>query len=105
MVPVEHKIQALMHDASEAYLLDIPRPIKHRLPAYKEIERNLMLVIAQKFGFSWPISDETHKADETMLQFEWDNMMLQSQSGWDPHRAEIKFLNQFNAYYHEQTTI
>lgn len=38
MVPIEHRMLGLLHDASEAYLTDIPRPIKARLKEYKELE-------------------------------------------------------------------
>jgi hypothetical protein len=48
---ISKKLEALMHDASEAYLLDIPSPIKPRLTNYHEIENNLMMVIAEKFAF------------------------------------------------------
>jgi hypothetical protein len=68
----ELKLAALLHDASEAYLLDIPRPIKQRLRDYKEIEDGLMRVIANKFGFEWPLHPEVKKVDEIMLQLEWD---------------------------------
>lgn len=50
-----HKLAALLHDASEAYLLDIPRPIKKGLSNYKEIEDKLMTAIAAKFGFEYPL--------------------------------------------------
>lgn len=74
----ELKLAALMHDASEAYLLDIPRPIKQRLDNYKEIENVLMKVIAEKFGFAWPLHEDVKKVDELMLQTEWDCLMLRN---------------------------
>lgn len=72
------KLQALMHDASEAYLLDIPRPIKNHLSNYKDIENTLMIAIAKKFGFEWPMSDIVKEVDELMLQFEWNNLILKN---------------------------
>ena len=76
----ELKLQALMHDASEAYLLDIPRPIKNELSNYKEIEAKLMDVIAAKFGFEMPMHEEVKKWDEEMLHFEWNNMIINDKS-------------------------
>lgn len=70
------KLEMLLHDASEAYLLDIPSPIKKRLRDYKKIEYNLMRVIAEKFGFQYPLSPEVKKVDELLLQLEWDVLML-----------------------------
>jgi hypothetical protein len=40
---------ALMHDATEAYLCDIPRPIKPFIVGYQEMEDNLAKVINKKF--------------------------------------------------------
>src|SRR5580704_10754039 len=34
-------LQTLMHDAPEAYLCDIVRPVKKRLPDYREAEKNI----------------------------------------------------------------
>jgi len=42
-------LSALLHDASEAYLLDIPRPIKKMMPEYKKWEKHLQSVINTKF--------------------------------------------------------
>lgn len=51
MVPPEHKLVALLHDATEAYICDIPTPLKLQLGhAYEEIETRLALAIGHKFG-------------------------------------------------------
>lgn len=43
--------EALMHDASEAYLGDVIKPLKVMLgAAYKDLEHNFENIIAQKFG-------------------------------------------------------
>lgn len=76
LVPEEHFVSAIMHDASEAYLLDIPTPIKRKLTNYKEIEDNLMKVIAKKYQFEWPLCKEVKEADEIMLVCEWNGLML-----------------------------
>lgn len=41
---------ALLHDATEAYLVDIPRPLKAMLPEYKRLEQNLAVHIAMAFN-------------------------------------------------------
>ena len=43
-------LAGLLHDASEAYLLDIPTPVKKQLPEYKYAESKLQKLIMQKFG-------------------------------------------------------
>ncbi len=95
----ELKLAALLHDASEAYLLDIPRPIKLRLPDYKKIEDGLMRVIADKFGFEYPLHPKVKEIDETMLQYEWDAYMLDKVPDRDrikqPYEARADFLRMF----------
>lgn len=98
----EHKFQALMHDASEAYLLDIPSPIKKQLVGYKEMEDRMMAVIAQKFGFDFPLSENTHAVDRHLLQGEWEDLMLcqpvplcRYRALLNPVQAEMEFLKVF----------
>lgn len=45
LLPHHLKLSGLLHDATEAYLVDIPRPIKSALPEYKVIESRLAEVI------------------------------------------------------------
>jgi uncharacterized protein len=72
----DYKLEALLHDASEAYLTDMPSPIKKKMPQYQEIEDNLMKVIAEKFGFQYPLPDEVHRIDKQMLDSEWRLLVL-----------------------------
>ena len=72
----ELRLCALLHDASEAYLIDIPSPIKQHLPEYKTIENGLMYVIAEKFGFQWPLPQIVKDADEIQLEAEWEEFMI-----------------------------
>jgi len=94
------KLQGLLHDASEAYLLDIPSPIKHQLTNYKDIEDKLMLLIAQKFGFEYPLSKRVKETDNGLLQFEWEVIMLQEKNiehfaCWSPEYAKRRFLETY----------
>lgn len=95
----EDKLQALMHDASEAYLLDIPRPIKQELSNYKEIEGRLMSFIARKFQFDYPMSDAVKDIDEGLLVMEWECLMIRTRPAfkcWKPQEAKNKFIEMFN---------
>jgi 5'-deoxynucleotidase YfbR-like HD superfamily hydrolase len=76
VVEDKYKVAALLHDASEAYLLDIPRPIKSWLTNYRSIEDTLMEVIAKKFGFKYPLDEIIKTTDKLALEFEWDHLML-----------------------------
>jgi len=100
LVPKWDKLAALMHDASEAYLLDVPTPIKHRIPGYVEAENKLMKVIAERFGFAWPMPNSVKIADKYMLEWEWNAAVLNPYSGaLTPEEAERKFISLFEWLY------
>ena len=64
------QLGCLLHDASEAYLSDITRPVKPQLPRYLEIEKDLQNKVFSKW-FSPTLTEE-----ERNLVFEIDNAML-----------------------------
>lgn len=102
----EIRLSALLHDASEAYLIDVPRPVKDQLPNYREIEDRLMHVISWKFGFEWPMHEAVKGADEMALRNEWEALMLGNGSieVWDQEMAKAKFLLTFRRLTNQQTT-
>ena len=68
----EDVFAALMHDASEAYLGDMPHPIKHRSPlgaAFKAAEGHLEEVIRERFAIK-PDVPEIKRADRALLATE-----------------------------------
>lgn len=70
MVPKEHAFAGLMHDATEAYLVDMPRPIKVGFPQYKEMEAKIWTMISQRFGLPAELPLEVHQADGEALWHE-----------------------------------
>lgn len=93
-------LEGLLHDASEAYLLDMPSPIKKRMNDYKEIEHRLNKVIAERFNLIYPWPDEVIKMDRQLLQYEWDYLMLGKEEStplelYTPLLAETSFLVRF----------
>jgi len=46
----EVSMALLLHDATEAYMCDIPRPLKELLPDYRIIESRLNIMIHLRFG-------------------------------------------------------
>ena len=51
MVPDKYKMQALLHDAAEAYLCDVPTPLKRLLgKSYTDIEERIAGAIGRRFG-------------------------------------------------------
>jgi len=75
MASDKNKLAALLHDASEAFMLDMPTPIKAMLPDYKIYENKLMEVIALKFGFQFPFDPEIKVIDKALVRMEWEKMV------------------------------
>jgi uncharacterized protein len=65
-----YELAGLLHDASEAFLADISRPVKAHLANYYELEDKLMEVIAQKWGFEYPLHPAVKHCDVVMLSTE-----------------------------------
>lgn len=69
--PVEAVRAVLLHDAAEAYIGDLVKPLKIMLPAYREVERRLEAAIATAFGLQaerW--ADVVKAFDRVMLKAE-----------------------------------
>lgn len=75
-VPNELKLAALLHDASEAYLVDVPTPIKNMLPAYRVMEKKLMTLIFEKYN-AGKLTDVIDYYDKVALQHEWDTYIVE----------------------------
>lgn len=71
----ENQAWGLLHDAAEAYLGDMVRPIKQRMPEFKAIEDRLLQRIAKRFGLAWPIPNVIFDADDIMLATEFRDLM------------------------------
>lgn len=67
IVSPEHAVEALLHDAAEAYLKDIPTPLKRMLPDYKVIEARFDLAIRVQFGLPLEPSQAIKVADNILL--------------------------------------
>lgn len=68
----------LLHDAPEAYLGDMPKPLKDLLPSYKEIEQRVAHVIFKKFNILELMDkyqDLIKRVDLDMLLFEADELL------------------------------
>lgn len=65
MVGKDDQLAALLHDAAEAYLSDVPRPIKYMLPAVKELDQKVSACILEKYGVD-NIPAYIHDLDRSM---------------------------------------
>jgi hypothetical protein len=73
----EHALWGLLHDASEAYLVDLPRPLKllPEFAAYREAERRLQRAVAVRFGLPPDQPASVTEADDTMLWIEAHSLL------------------------------
>jgi hypothetical protein len=73
--------QALLHDATEAYVSDLAAPIKRLCPDYQAIEQRVWLAVAEHFGISPTLRREVKLADLRMLATEAPQLL-----SWPPPR-------------------
>lgn len=82
IVAPEFAMEALMHDASEAYIKDIPRPLKQLLPEYRMIEARVQGAICDRFGLPPIQSAAVTEADIIMLATERRDLMPEDATEW-----------------------
>jgi hypothetical protein len=104
--------EALMHDACEAYIGDMVRPLKRNMPDFETAEENLWKkAIAPRFGLPRVLSPFVKAADNRILVDERRQVMNPSPNpwgidgleplgividGWRPDDAKRMFLQTFN---------
>lgn len=75
------QLACLLHDGSEAYLSDITRPLKPKLPEYLVIEDKLQNMIWDKF-LEEPLSEndikQVFEIDDDILSYEFEVLMPHS---------------------------
>ncbi|MCG3181412.1 MAG: hypothetical protein BIFFINMI_03805 [Phycisphaerae bacterium] len=117
--PPEFRAFGLMHDAAEAYINDIARPIKQRTCLIQDdgsvmrvegVELRVQEAIAKRFNLPWPMSDECEQAvkeiDTRLLLTEKRDLLTVEPAKWSvtgkpfdwriepwsPQRAEVELL-------------
>jgi len=106
----------LMHDAPEAYLADLPTPLKKLLPDYLKMEDSIMAVIADKYNLDPTITEaQVKEIDKQILLTERNTLMTHVKTRWvyddlyepmpielptwSPDEAKIKYMEQFNKLF------
>ena len=74
-VAPEHALSALLHDATEAYIVDVPRPLKHLLLDYQDIEDEVWLAVSTRFRIPLELDPSIKIADNRMLLAERDQLL------------------------------
>lgn len=87
------QLGCLLHDASEAYLADVPRPLKRQWDVYNDVEKQLQMIIFDKYIQPTLTKDEIEKIckiDDDMLAYEFHQLM--------PHDISLD-------YHHIQSSV
>jgi hypothetical protein len=82
-VAPEHKLWALLHDASEAYLVDVPRPLKPFLRGYREAEGKIMAAVCDRYGLAPEMPAAVKAADTSLLMDEAAQNMSRPLVAWE----------------------
>lgn len=88
-LPRERRLAGLLHDATEAYLGDIPSPIKQFLPDYKVIEAKFERAVADAFGVEW--GNDVKEADVDALFTEAHFLIPSQGKDWAYFQGPKKF--------------
>ncbi len=115
IVPPEYALEALLHDAAEAYTGDVASPLKALLgPRFKRLERVMAKAITTALGVDVVnLPSAVHEADTALMVAESEQIMgiprvereqwLRGDSTlvpfrifpWSEQKAEVKFLTTF----------
>jgi 5'-deoxynucleotidase YfbR-like HD superfamily hydrolase len=111
LVSPENALWGLLHDASEAYLVDVPRPLKYspNFSAYRTYEYWMMQAVCKAFGLDPVEPKEVKKYDDWLLFTEMPQLTGRQPKEsdrhptllpitiekWTPEEAEERFMNRF----------
>lgn len=95
VVDPQHAMAGLLHDAAEAFIGDVSRPLKAMLPDYKAIEQRVEAAVLGRFGLPPKLPPVVKTADLVMLATEKRDLMPRSGnlltvlSGFEPRPEPI----------------
>lgn len=104
-LPYHVQLAGLLHDAAEAYIGDMVRPLKRSQPlgdAYMHVEDEINKTMiphltqrADLYSSKDQFGDIIHEADMATYQWEVGNIRTGFQPGWSPEFARREFLNEY----------
>jgi len=105
-VHVSHEINpelalvGLLHDAAEAYLGDVPSPLKKLLSEFQLYEARMEDAIGAHFGIDASLfkDPELKRADTQLLIDEKLVLMVEEPEPWPPNAPPVKDANRIKAW-------
>lgn len=110
-VALGHEYAALLHDAAEAFIGDVTRPLKQLLPEYKRLEKSIEEAIFARFDVGC-VHPDVKKADLEVLAAEQAQLMPEGTDAWAneagisaapvrvermaPAEAKLRFLERYH---------
>lgn len=75
IVPPGDAFAGLMHDAAEALIGDVAKPLKDMLPDYRQLEAKIEAAVSARFGVPLPLPLSVKEADVQALATEQHALM------------------------------
>jgi len=103
-------LAGLVHDAAEAYITDLPSPIKHLecFRPYVEAEQRIEAVMAARLGLEFPWSPMVKQADNIVYVAEVRRLMSPKHPDWGlppvPEQAVEWMLNRISLWSPAEAT-
>lgn len=106
IVPDEYRLHALLHDAAEAYLGDVVRPLKQftrfeidgEIRTFAGVEKHLLDIIFQVVGLTPGVPKIVARADDLILPYEIKTFMRRNKRGLSPEQSSAAWLRYFWEY-------
>ncbi len=82
IVPPADQLAGLLHDAAEAFVGDVSKPLKILLPDYKAIEARVEASVFRRFGLPQTLPESVKAADRIALRTEQRDLMDAEGEDW-----------------------
>lgn len=94
-------LPGLLHDAPEAYIGDVVRPIKVRpdFTFYRKVDLSITMTICEAFEIPFALMDDPRLHDVDSIIVPWEKVMFRDvvRQARDPREIEVAFLERFHS--------